>query len=233
MELDKKQQTSINTLLTKMTYVFTDFYIIATGYVLSMNKDKPFLIEINDDQVNLFKLLLGEFDILHILNSRDFKKAIVSYFELLDNKSDYSSEDEFISFCNICKSNIQLHYEIIESNLKKKEIINKLDEKLNILNSDIEWKSFRLSDDEETNSELMIDIFKNNNYNNFKPVDSDGPDIILTKSLLPLVNEKNYTDVCYTSSKVDDDLYLIIFDLDFSLFRLYMFHYYIPIESDE
>ena len=77
MELHKKQQTSINTLLTKMTYVFTDFYIISTGYVLSMNKDKPFLIEINDDQVNLFKLLLAEFDIVHILNTKKKKKMAV------------------------------------------------------------------------------------------------------------------------------------------------------------
>lgn len=233
MKLDKKQQNAINTLLTKITYVFTDFYIISTGYIISMDKDKPYLIEISDEQVNLFKLLLNEFNILHILNSRDFKKAITSYFELWDNKSDYTSEEEFISHCNICESNIKNHYEIIESNLQKKEIVSKLDSKLELLNSNNDWKSFLLSGDEDINAELINDIFKNNNYKNFKPVDSDGPELILTKSLLPLVTEKNYNNLCYTSSKVDENLYLIIFDLDFDLFRLSMFHYYIPLESEE
>lgn len=198
--LDSKSEKQLHKLCVKMNYVFNDIYILKQGYVISLDKEKPFIIQLGDKDLMLFSDLVGEFKILHIPNLKDFKKDM--------------------------ENNIQE----VTSTKEQKEIINLLNERIKALNDVKHWKEFILSNNEEENEKLIYSLFANNDYINFKS-DEDDSELILTKSLLPLVSEKNYDDLNYSSQKVDTDLYLMIFDFQFEMFRLYMFHYYIDVDA--
>ena len=201
--MDEKIKKKHDALCVKITQVFTDFYIFKNGYIVSKNIEKPFLIQIDEEQVKWFEELNGDFKILHISDIRKYKKT-----------------GEFV--------------EKVESKSETAKIIQILNERLNSVNQCEKWEKFILSQNDEENEKLILSLFKNNNYIDFKPADTpDGPELILTKSLLPLVSEKNYTDLYYTSKCVGKDLYMIVFDLQFPLFRLYMIHHYIPINKED
>lgn len=198
-------------LFTKITYVFTDFYIFKNGYILSTDKEKPFLIQLKDSDINLFKevMELEAFSIIHIPNIRELKKVLGE-----ESKKDF-------------------YYEVTLPS-EKKQVIELLTEKVNYLNSCENMERFYLSDSKEENEKLVDSLFKNNTFVTFKPNGSeDNPEIILTKSLLPLVSEKNYTNLWYTTKKLENDLHLIIFDFDFEVFRVSMFHFYVEIDFSE
>lgn len=203
MSLDDKQKKKLITMCTKISNVFNDFYVLTTGYCISMDIEKPFIVQLNHEYIDLFKGAIGEFTVLHICNVKEFKKELTDFYEVIISKTDI------------------------------KKLANLLTERITLINTCDEWEKFLLSDNEEENEKLMLNLFKKNDYINFQPNNSDGPEIILTKSLLPIVSEKNYTDLYYATKKIQSDLYLIVFDFQFSLFRLYMLHYYIPIKNKD
>lgn len=203
MSLDDKQKKKLITMCTKISNVFNDFYVLTTGYCISMDIEKPFIVQLDHEYIDLFKGAIGEFTVLHICNVKEFKKELTDFYEVITSKTDI------------------------------KKLANLLTERITLINTCDEWEKFLLSDNEEENEKLMLNLFKKNDYINFQPNNSDGPEIILTKSLLPIVSEKNYTDLYYATKKIQSDLYLIVFDFQFSLFRLYMLHYYIPIKNKD
>lgn len=203
MALEEKEQKKLVTLCTKISNVFNDFYVLSTGYCVSMDIEKPFVVQLDEEYIKLFKEAVGEFIVLHISNVKEFKKELNDYYEIVTSKSDI------------------------------KKLADILTERNTLINSCDEWEKFLLSDNEEENESLMLSLFKKNDYINFQPNNSDGPEIILTKSLLPIVSEKNYTDLYYATKKIQSDLYLIVFDFQFSLFRLYMLHHYIPMKNKD
>jgi hypothetical protein len=206
--LDPQLKKRFYSLCSKLTYVFTDFYILTTGYILSIDKEKPFVVQVDDEKIKWFKEVCGDFKILHMEDIKEFKKGFKE--DTIQNVS------------------------VVTSPSETKRITAYLTEKLKLANSCQKWETFILADKEKENEKLILSLFKNNNFIEFKPK-SDGivPEIILTKSLIPLVSEKNYTNLYYSVQEVSKDLYLIVFDFEFELFRLYMFHYYIDISKEE
>lgn len=199
--LDEKDTKKLLNLCTKLSNIFTDFYILKNGYILSTNIDKPFVVQVEQTYIEWFEKLCGKFKILHIWDVRKFKKETNNYF------------------CNV------------SSRTEENKIVETLSSRINEINLHTEWENFILSKNADDNEKLILSLFKKNDYVNFKPNDTDdSPDIILTKSLLPLVSEKNYTDLYYSSRKINLELYVIVFDFQFSLFRLYMLHNYVPIK---
>lgn len=216
--MDPKRVKKLYTLLSKITNIFTTFYVFKNGYILTKDLEKPFLVQIENEWVELFEELFGKFDIVCVYDIKILKKVLNGPKPKDDLKTFPKLEDQF--------------YLVIQQR-EIDEIKNLLIEKVNCINDCDKWESFLLSDDEAKNEVLLKSLFTDNDYINFKPKDNeDGPDIILTKSLIPLVSEKNYTSLYYSSKKKSDDLYLIIFDLQFELFRLYMYHYYVPFSKD-
>ena len=206
--MDDKNLKALNTLCTKLAQVFNDFYIMKNGYILSNNLDSPYLIKIDDCYVDLFSKLIGDFDIVHILDMRAFKK-------ILSVNEDLSLTKSF--------------YKIITLPSQKKEIVSILSKYTDDIKKIDTWLPFKLSDDKDDNEKLINDLFKKNILVNFLPKDNEkGPFIIFSKSLLPLITEKNYTDVEYASFKKMDSLYVIIFQVSLPLFHMYMIHHYIP-----
>lgn len=201
--MDPKREKKLFNLCTKITNVYTDFYILKTGYILSLDKEKPFLIQLSDDYVSLFNELKEGFKILHITDVRAFKKDMTTCIEEVTIKPEINKITTF------------------------------LEERLNLINSSSKWEDFKMSDSICDNEKIILSIFKNNDYIEFKPkTEKEIPNLILTKSLLPLVTEKNYTKLYYNTREINKDLYLIIFDFDYDLFRLFMFHYYIPYDKN-
>lgn len=214
--MDEKNGKKLYNICTKLTTVYTSFYITKNGYILSTDKEKPFLIQLNDDTLSLFIEACGEFKLIHIKDVRIFKKGLPVK---LKNEED--------------RIDIKTTFREVTSDNEKRNVLILLNERLEDINLCKKWEKFILSDDSENNEELILSLFKENNYINFTPKDNiDGPDIIMTKSLIPLVSEKNYTDLYYSSRKKGDNLYMIIFDFQFELFRLCMFHHYIPMDDD-
>lgn len=202
MITDEKEKKKFLDICTKITRVYNDFYLFKNGYAISADADKPFVIQLDEVQMKYFTDTFGDFKLLHISDIRKYKKEPDKYFYIVSSNTEYGR--------------------ILSVLTKYLEIINQCDK----------WEKFILSPDSDENEKIIEDIFKNNNYTNFEPKsDFDGPEIILTKSLLPLVTPKNYTDLYYSTKKINDELYAIIFDFQFSLFRVYSVHHYIPIEK--
>lgn len=216
----KSNEKKLYDLLIKLTNVFSDFYIFKTGYIITDDIEKPFLIQISDTQISLFEELCGKFKLLKITDIKNFKKSLKepSQKDLEKGTVWPKTEDYFY---------------LVDSNFEISKMVNILKEKIEEVNSCQSWEKFILSDNVVTNTKMITSLFKNNDYINFIPKDtSDSPEIILTKSLLPLVSEKNYNDLFYSSKKINSNLFLIVFDFQFDLFRMYMLHHYIPMKEE-
>lgn len=214
MNLDVKKTRMIYGLMSKMTSVFPSFYIIKPNYILSINAEKPFLAEIEDCHVEILNEIFGDFDMVYIKDIKIFKKVIAGPKPKDDPDTWPKLED--ISH-------------IVENKREATAAKEMLAARIDSIHLHENWNSFLLSEDPNKNEELLHSLLTDNNYVNFHPGDS-SPMLILTKSLIPLVTEKNYHDLYYSSRKIIDGLYQIIFDFKFNLFRLYMFHTYIPVE---
>lgn len=214
--LKDKENKKFYEVLTKTANVFTDFYVVKNGYMLSMSIDKPFVIQLDDIYIEKFEKLCGGFKIIRVTDLKNFKKSLTVPAE--------GKEEEHPKL-------IDCFYIVTDENEQRK-VVDKLSNDIKDINKCEKWEKFILSNDDDENTRLLLSLFKDNNYINFSPKDTtDGPDIILTKSLLPLVSDKNYTDLFYSSKKISSDLYLIVFDFNFNYFRLYMLHHYIPISK--
>ena len=243
---DKDKKTIYN-LLVKVSNIFSEFYIFKNGYFISSDIEKPFVIQLDTSYIELFKELCGDFKILRITDVKNFKKSLTSpklkKDELNSLKEEYQmyvleSGDSVEPFDEYIKKYqdewpvTENYFYSVISNSESETITKLLSERITETNKCSNWERFELSENPDENTKLLLSLFKENNYINFLPKDNmDGPDIILTKSLLPLVSEKNYTDLYYSSRKENSNLFLIVFDFQFSMFRLFMFHYYIPIKE--
>lgn len=225
--INKEDTKKLSTLLTKLSNVFNDFYVFKNGYVISTNlENSAFVAQINlENDVKLFQDLVGDFKLLHVWDCKKLKKALTELLELNDNNSTEESEDSNIS--------ISEYVTAVVSETDIKSVTSLLDEKLNKFNEIDKWENFQLSDNEEENEKLILSLFKQNNYVNFTPKgDEETPqEVILTKAILPLVSEKNYTQLYYQCKKLDNNLYNLIFDFDFDYFRLFMFHNFVKMND--
>ena len=225
-------------LCTKITYVFTDFYVLKQGYIISLKIDEPFVIELNDNTIKLFQHVHGDdFSILNIENVREYKKCLQYIWfpkKVDESKGDKPITPEELNYRQEHYNELLSHYNVVTSKLVTNTVVGTLERRLRDIRSCDKWDAFILSNKEEENEKIIESIFKNNDYTKFQPIQTpNGPYIILTKSLLPLVSEKNYTDLYYTSKQLSENLFLIIFDFDFSLFRLFMLHHYIQMELED
>lgn len=221
--MELKEKKNLYEILVKLSNIFNDFYITKNNFVISLDSEKPFLIELNEVTLKLFVQLCGEFKILRIFDLKNFKKALQQQIDSEKATKKEINQDKILDINN--------YYSLVEKESESKKVTNLLDIRMKEINNCKSWEPFVLSQDEEGNAKLIISLFKDNDYITFLPVGTDNsPELILTKSLLPLVSEKNYTNLYYSSQKIDDGLYVIIFDFQFTLFRLYMIHYYIDIK---
>lgn len=190
-------------ICTKITNVYNDFYLFKNGYCVSIDINKPFVVQLDEQQVKYFSDMFGDFKLLHMTDVRKFKKEM------------------------------DKHFYIVSSNTEYNKVLSVLNNYIEMVTQCDKWEKFILSPDNIENEKMIDSLFKGNNYLNFKPkTNFDGPDIIITKSLLPLVTPKNYSDLYYSARKIDSNLYVIIFDFKFSLFGVYSINYYIPMEKD-
>lgn len=216
-EMEKSHVKKLYTLLSKMTNLFTSFYVMKPSYVITKNNEKPFLVELTEDYMELLKELFGDFEILFVHDIKVLKKVLNGPKEKDDLSKFPKLEDQFY---------------VVTNPRETFELRALLGDRLESIKNKDKWESFLLSDDETTHEELVKSIFIDNNYVNFKPKgEIDSPLLILTKALLPLVTEKNCSDLYYAVQEIiEGKLYQIVFDFQHDLFRLYMYHNYIPIE---
>lgn len=209
--MDAKRQKQLEGLCIKLGQVYTDFYILKNGYIVSMDIELPYLIMLSEDQVNLFKECCGEFIVIHFFDIRKFKKSLIQK----------EGDKDFID--------IKTTYEILDQKSKITKVVNMASRYTDDIKKIENWMSFRFSQDSITNDNIVNDLFVKNNSINFLPEDNkNGPEVMITKSLLPSITEKNYSEVCYGSIKKLEDLFCIILHIKLPLFHLYMIHHYIP-----
>ena len=214
--MDPKKQKDLSNLCIKIGQIYTDIYILKTNIVLSMNIELPYIISLTEEQTNLFKEYCGDFKVLHIPDVRLFKKVLIQKEE---------EEGE------IAPSST---YEILELPSKITKVVNMQSRYLEDIRKVEKWIPFHFYNDEKDNLHMMDELFIKNNSVNLLPEDHpDGPEIMLTKSLLPAITEKNYTDLSYATLKKMDNLYCIIFYIRLPLFSLCMIHHYIPFGGND
>ena len=217
MLLNARQFKRLYSVLSKLSNLYNDFYIFRHGRVLSLDIEKPYLVNLDSEYLTMLYDITGEFKIIHMTNLKDFKRCIKS---LEEGKAPITPIDS-------C-------YYVVSKEEEEKQITSYLEMMVNTVASCETWSSFRLADDPDENAVLLESLFKSNNYHNFSPVDNpENPPIILTKSILPLVTEKNFGKLYYSTSKIQKGLFRIIFDFQYELFRLNSIHYYIPIEEEQ
>lgn len=216
--LEKKEKKRIQDIFTKITRIYTNFYILKNGYIISLNIETPYLIQLDIDDISLFKKLFGEFSIIHITDLKYFKKIVTNFFENDSLEStDIFNYKEALNLTDL--------FDIKEK--EEKNVLSKLEEYLTHINSCDKWNDFKLSENEIENDKMIESVFVKNNYIEFQPQNNKHPSLVFTKSLLPLVTEKNYRDVTYATAEIYKNLYIIIFSFEFTLFRIYMLHNYI------
>ena len=207
MDIDKRSITKFCNFITKISAIYSDFFILNTGYILSLNIEKPYVFFISDEYMEIFNKIFGEFKILHILDSKTLKKVLSEMGDEIPDISPYIS------------------IEISSSN--KMALMIMIQDRLSEIQK-CTWNKFILSDDNDDNAKLISSIFDNNDYINFTPKDNlESPDIILTKNILPMVTSKNYTNLYYSSFKKSDSLYVIVFNFKYPPYDLYTLLYFI------
>lgn len=189
-------------VLTKISSVFNDAYILKNGYAISLNHELPFLIQFTESQISLFEEVFGDYKIIHFNDIRKYKKF-------------RCTEDE------------GLYWNIVTLQSEISEVTDRYTKLMVELGECEKWLDFDITDEEKES------LFKYNDFIKYKPKDSDAPAFILTKSFLPLVTEKNYMAVSYSSKVIEGELSLIIFNIEHSTFRILGFHHYIKVNIDK
>ena len=149
MDIDKRSITKFCNFITKISAIYSDFFILNTGYILSLNIEKPYIFFISDEYMEIFNKIFGEFKILHILDSKTLKKVLSEMEDEIPDISPYISRE-------ISSSNKMALMIMIQDRLSE---IQKCT-----------WNKFILSDDNDENAKLISSIFDNNDYINFIPM---------------------------------------------------------------
>jgi len=210
---DKKREKKFLNLLTKITNVFNEYYILKTGYCVTLDKEKPFIVVLDEDNMALFKEVLGEIEYFHVLDNRKWKKA-------LTDEGAYAAINDYAKH--------------VTSQHEKNQVMEKLESYLDIILGCEKWESFMLSQDEEENAKLLNSLFNENEYIMFKPVNTcDSPDVIITKAIFPLAKESNVSKLYYSIQQINEELYCMVCDFQFDLFRVHGIHYFIGFDTDK
>jgi len=190
-------------LLTKISSIINDIYILKTGYGLSMDSEKPFLIQLGSGDMAFFKEDFKDFKMIHINNIKKFK-VITD-----DNERPQS---EYVS--------------IVELKSEYDAVVDRLQTMLNEIGKHEVWRPLILSEED------IDKIYNKRSYIIFKPEDSEADEIILTKSFFPMVTAKTTDIIAYSSRVVSNDMFSLVLSIGFPLFQVYAVHYYIKINTD-
>ena len=212
---EKKKDREFLNVITKITTVFNSFYVLKTGHCVSTDKNKPFVVVLDEETLELFDELLGGLEIFCVVDNRKWKKALTT------------DDDEL-------KKDIDNYAYKVTSTHEKETVIKKLQAYMDMHNSCEKWNEFILSMNEEENDKLLHTMFTDNEYIEFKPVnDCNSPEIILTKSIFPLAKETTAHDIYYSIRKINHQLFCMVCDFNFRIFRVWGIHYYIPYKKKE
>lgn len=211
--------TKLNNLFIKINSIFTDIYITKTGYIISMNIEKPFLVHLSSEYIDLVdKYILNGKNIIHITNTREYKKEW----------SDTKTIEEVIIFENLKMSKYIKDILPVEH----KNVIDRLDLLLGYVNNINNWKLFKLD------NEKMEDIFNNNKHIEYVDEEIKNPPVIITKELMPTVTLKTSDNILMTivdMTTIDEKykgLYMLVFNIESNLFTLYSINNFIDIGVD-
>lgn len=185
-------------LLTKLSNLYSDMYLINNTYVLAGNESSTnnrgeYFCILNPDMTKLCNDVFDKSKIYYISN---IKKAKVSLDE-------YSEEVKLNNTIDLLKSTLKENQKSILS-ISNWEKLSLSEEEIN-----------KIFEERET-----IELFKDND---------SIPNITISKSIFPLITEKNISDVYYVI-KQNNEINELILSLDFPLFQLYMFYTYIKID---
>lgn len=121
----------------------------------------------------------------------------------------------FISNIKNAKDNLSDFSTEINDDKTILEIRKKIDDLLNKINAKETWEKFKFSKTDIDNlfvNNLSFDIFKDNDK---------IPNITISKSVFPLLTEKNVSDLYY-KVYLNNEYTTFVVSLDFPMFQLYM-----------
>ena len=239
--LEKRLLTKLYKILTKLGTLFNEFYITMDGKIVTNDIDKPYYILVEDEYMELFNTIFGEYEIIFIPDFRAFKKCIKELeLSYKAKKASANMSDEEMETMAVQDEDsvppmerLPYLYKKLEEKHELEEIKKILAERADMVLKAETWKVFQFSSDPSVNEELLTMMFDQNDYVRFSPTDrTDSPDIIMTKALIPLVTMKNIGDLYYNTRQITEEVSLLTFDFFFEMFQLYSFHHYIPINAD-
>ena len=139
-------------------------------------------------------------------------------------KEKFENED-FIYIANIKKAKTEYEDNVrtgIRGDIKKTNLenFNKLYESISKVKW---WKKLNLTEDQ------FNDLLKNNNTLELFKDDDENPTVIITKDLLPLVNDKNYENIYYTLDTLEGNIERLIISIDTEWMQIYDVVYYLDI----
>lgn len=197
------------TLLTKLKNVFkTDMYIIENLYCIGGEESESKNVGTN--------ICILPFETCVYLQDKFGKHNQVIYIPNIANaKKFYNTAQEYLYF----KTNIDA--------LTKKELLNRskiLNDKIRKVST---WKSFNFTSEEIkalfTDKEGII-LFSD---------DKELPEVYVSKSIYPMITEKNIANLYYSPTKEDkkNNIYGFITSFDTKFFQLYSLINYIDIKK--
>lgn len=205
--LDKKELKKLDDLFIKLNKLYKGCYLCITGYVVNIqNLDTPvgfgkIIAELNEVQLDIIKKIFDNNPTVGFIKIEDIKEAR-NNLDLLIFKI---TQDE--------KDYINNEIDILNNNLNK---ISK-------------WNDFIIDKDDEENNTLIIDNFFNKNVS--IDLDTDIGPIMISKHILPNVSMKNYADnLAYSTININDEVSLLIFEFQFTHFKMYISYYILPLE---
>jgi hypothetical protein len=217
--IELKRLKKLHELCVKISNLFEECYIVKDGTIVSLDPERPSMLQITPDNTGLFSEYLGdesETPYYYLSNLKDFKVSLKESIEKYEE--------------GFTKS--KLLYIPKKSTEEKNAIMALIAKRKNAMTNSTHWKKFLLSNDPKENEKLIDHLFKKNSFIEFVPDNAETAFIILTKPFIPMVTEKNYTSLYYSTEVAGDNLFLLMFDIDLPLFRLSTFHYYVGVTED-
>jgi len=188
-------------LLVKITTILSsDLYLINNQYIIGGPKS-------NDNNIGYFVFKLNP-DIINVCNETNFLDASESYY-FADAKA--AKDDLENNCCKLTKPS--------QITWSKKMLSTVMD----IVDNIETWNKFNFTDKEIDalfDENCTIDLFADS---------TEISTVTVSKTLFPLTNEKNISDLYYTVDKHEDFNNLIL-SLDYSMFQLYMLYRYIDVD---
>ena len=198
------KEITVPDILLKLSYIFTkDMYLINNRYCIGG-------AETEDDLVSKCICILPP-DIGNLFIDYFGANQVIYFENIKKAKSSYGTEDEY--------KYVKIR---LEERIKKQLTDNK-DNLMKIINSIKGWDQFNLNED-QINS-IMND---GNTLVLFKD-DPEIPDVIISKSIFPLVKSKDFNNIFYSVFKARNlkNMYTLILNYDYSIFQFYNIIYYL------